>query len=79
MGVGLEGEGLVERGCFLLVCRLLVGLAREVVIEERGEIEKLNDREASIGFHSSKQLLYTYELALFELFVVHELSFWDRH
>ena len=55
MGVGLEGEGLVERGCFLLVCRLLVGLAREVVIEERGEIEKLNDREASIGYHSSKQ------------------------
>ena len=55
MGVAPEGEGLVERGCFLLVCRLLVGLAREVVIEERGEIEKLNDREASIGFHSSKR------------------------
>jgi hypothetical protein len=71
----LEVEELVERGCFLQVCRRLVMLGLEVVVEERDETKKLNDHEASIKYHNSEQLLCTCELVLFELFVVHVLSF----
>lgn len=70
---------LVERGCFLLVYRQLVVVRLEVIAEEQDETEKLNDHVASIEFHNSEQLLYTYEQALFELFMVHELSFQDQH
>ena len=53
--VELEVEELVERGCFLRVCRLLAVLGLEVAVEEQDETEKLNDHEASVEFHNSKQ------------------------
>jgi hypothetical protein len=53
--VGLEGVVLVERVCFLLVCRLLVVIGLEVIAGEQDETEKLNDHVASIEFHNSEQ------------------------
>lgn len=48
-------EELVDRGCFLRVCRLLAVLELEVVAEEEDETEKLNDHEVFIEFHNSEQ------------------------
>jgi hypothetical protein len=50
-----EVEELVERECFLRVCRLLAVHGREVTVEEQDEIERLNDHEASIEFRNSEQ------------------------
>ena len=50
-----EVEELVERGCFLRVCRLLAVLELEVAIEEQDGTEKLNDHEVFIEFHNSEQ------------------------
>ena len=71
-------EGVAERGCFWLVCRLLAGLGQEVAVKEQDETEKLNDHEAFVGFHNSERQPCTYEQALFGLFMGHVLSFWDR-
>ena len=50
-----EVEELVERGCFLRVCRLTAVLELEVAVEEQDETEKLNDHEVFIEFHNSEQ------------------------